>query len=84
MTRRLSSTALRRSRQFGPQQVGEPGQEDEGHLVDHAQEDGQETRQVLQRGDGEFPYFRLLLSQTLSPSSRPNHILRAEDVYDTI
>lgn len=49
----VSLTALGRRREFGPQQVGGSGEEDEGDLVDNAQEDGQEARQVLQRGDGE-------------------------------
>lgn len=87
-------TALRGRWESGPEQVGRPGEEDEGHLADHAQEDGQEARQVLQRGDGESVHFDihtftgfleyLLFWRALSQAPRPNHILRAEAVYNTI
>lgn len=73
----------------GPEQVGGPGEEDEGHLTDHAQEDGQEARQVFLRRDGESVHFtgfleRLLFWRALSHAPHPNHILRAEAVYNSI
>lgn len=44
----------------GPAQAGRPGEEDEGYLPHHAQEDGQEARQgLLLRGDGEPGHARV-------------------------
>lgn len=80
-------TDLRGRWESGPEQVGRLGEEDEGHLADHAQEDGQEAHQVLQWRDGESVHFLgflegLLFWRALSHTPHPNHILRAEAVYD--